>query len=98
MLVGFRQQRQWLRRFGGRVSDDGQFRSVLGIAVDKQSNWVASDYKNHRVNVFSREGSFITTVTFGGPEQFNNPQGVCVDDEGRILVADDNYHVLAFGF
>lgn len=50
------------------------------------------DQKNSRLQIFASDGRFITA--FGG---FRNPQAVCVDIDGRIVVADsDCVHVLGF--
>ena len=45
---------------------------------------------NHRVSVFTLEGTFLTL--FGGegdrPGQFHSPRGITVDKNGTVYVAD----------
>jgi hypothetical protein len=51
---------------------------------------LVADSGNGRIQAFGATGNFVTA--YGGPGsrpgQFNNPQGLAVDDAGRIIVAD----------
>ena len=80
--------------FGVKGSGDGELQMARGIAVDPQRRIVIADNMNHRVQVFSRlddhRASFA--LKFGergmAAGQFRSPNGVCVDHQGRIIVAD----------
>ena len=61
-----------------------------GVAVNKESEIVVTEYTNHCVSVFDSSGEKLLSFgTYGsGPGQFYNPCGVAVDDEENIFVAD----------
>ena len=59
-----------------------------------------ADTKNHRVQVFTGDGTFLTEWgSLGiGPGQFSAPQGIAVDVAGRVYVADSyNDRIQVFG-
>lgn len=87
-----------LRKFGGGGTDQGAFRMShpTGLAVDSLDNWFVSDSGNHRVQVFTREGTLLTA--FGESSSLYNPLGLCVDYEGRILVVANQSQVCVFAF
>jgi len=68
------------------------------ICVDKKNNIIVADTLNHRIRKITPEGD-VTTIagtgkdTFADGEallaSFNKPRGICVDDEGNFIVADD---------
>ena len=47
-----------------------------------------ADSRNNRVEVFERNGNFLTKFgTHGsGPGQMDRPSGVCISPEGHIIV------------
>ncbi|XP_078581874.1 uncharacterized protein LOC144865180 [Branchiostoma floridae x Branchiostoma japonicum] len=60
------------------------------ITVDGEGNIIVSDWDNHRVYVFNKDGKFL--FKFGGEGsregQLYNPLGICTDSAGNIIVAD----------
>jgi sugar lactone lactonase YvrE len=95
------------RAFGG---DDGpaeraEIASPQDLAFDRQGNLYFTDSYNHRVRRVGTDG-VITTVAGtgkagysgdGGPATragLSNPQGVAVDRDGDVLVADTFNHVV----
>lgn len=74
------------------------------LAVDPDGNVLVADYYNHCIRKVTPEG-YVSTVAGvpgesgfrdGDPDQalFDNPKGVCVDQNGTIYVADeDNYRI-----
>ncbi len=60
------------------------------IVFDHQGHLLVTDTGNKRVQVFDRNGDFLTQ--FGsagsGDGQFNEPVGLAVDSQGNIYVAD----------
>jgi DNA-binding beta-propeller fold protein YncE len=81
----------FLRLFGRRGSDVGQFQSPIFCAFDAEGNLVVSDYSNHRIQVLRySDGKHLRTIGSqgSGNGQFSNPMGFAFDDAGRILVAD----------
>ena len=57
---------RFLRSFGSRGGNDGQFKDPNGIAVRDGFVYVV-DRGNDRVQVFNREGKFSRTITSKGP-------------------------------
>ncbi|MFC1600504.1 6-bladed beta-propeller [Patescibacteria group bacterium] len=81
-------------KWGESGSDNGQFDSPGGVAVDSNNNVYVSDRGNSRIQKFDSNGNFILTWgSFGtGDGQFYLPMGIVVDNDGNILIADSNNH------
>ena len=65
-----------------------QTNNPFSFDIDRDYNIVMSDYSNHCVYVFSKEGELIHT--FGkqgqGIGEFYSPYGIVLDSTGRIIV------------
>ena len=76
----------------GRVwcTDNGMLKSPTGIAIDQEGNVYVADTDNHRIQVFSSNGTFISKWgEYGsGNGTFNQPEGIAIDQEGNVYVAD----------
>jgi sugar lactone lactonase YvrE len=89
---------------GGFSGDGGpavkaQLNAPHDLAFDAEGNLLIADTFNHRIRRIDRQG-VITTVVGSGKAPYsgygatapkdtlNNPQGVAVDREGNILIAD----------
>ena len=87
----FRSDGSFLRSFGSKGDQKGQFDEPTGI-VFHNNNIVVADRNNHRVQVLSAEGKFVGQ--FGGEgdldHQLKLPLGLSADCEGNIIVADSN--------
>ncbi|OPX71228.1 MAG: Caspase domain protein [Methanoregulaceae archaeon PtaB.Bin009] len=81
-------QQQW----GIRGSGEGQFDNPSDVSVHSINDVVyVTDTKNHRVQVFSKTGSFLTSWgSYGMREvQFQYPNGIALNDKsGRIYVSE----------
>src|SRR5262249_28284235 len=79
-------------KWGSQGSQNGQFQSPWGIAVDGSGKGFGADHFNHRIQEFTNTGTFIRK--WGGPGggdgQFSFPTGVAVDGTGNVYVADSN--------
>ncbi len=84
-----------LGSWGGEGSGDGKFQMVRGIAVGPSGNvftveWDAPDTISHRVQKFAPDGTYITQ--WGGwgegDSQFMQPNGIAIDGDGVVYVAD----------
>ncbi|MEN3185918.1 MAG: NHL repeat-containing protein [Atribacterota bacterium] len=81
---------RFLFRFGREGSEDVNFRHPRYIFVQNDFVFI-SDYRNHRITIYDRQGNLVTTI--GGKEgigelDFSYPEGVWVDEEGILWVAD----------
>ncbi|MBN1202941.1 MAG: hypothetical protein JXJ20_13915 [Anaerolineae bacterium] len=83
---------RFLFAWGSEGGGDGQFNFPRAIAIGPDGNVYVADSENHRVQVFSPDGAFITRWgSYGsGPGQFDIPQGIAVDGQGNVYVGDRN--------
>lgn len=79
---------------GQHGSGEGEFMDPHGIALDAQGNIYVADTGNGRIEVFDRQGGFLTAIA---DERFTAPRYVAVDPAGRIYVADaaERVHLLS---
>jgi len=77
---------------GIQGSRPGEFHYPMGVAIDEDRHRIiVIDTNNHRVQVLSSiDGSFLFEFGSQGtqPGQFIDPQGLCIANQGRIIVAD----------
>ena len=83
----------FLFRIGDKQgSQPGEFNSPTSIAIDDERHRIiVTDSLNNRVQVLSSiDGSFLFEFGEEGdqPCQFKSPRGVCIANQGRIIVAD----------
>ncbi len=74
---------------GSSGSEQGQFTAPRNLAIGPNGRLYVADSGNHRIQVFTAEGDFITAWgAFGSaPGTFNEPWGIAVDEE-FVYVAD----------
>lgn len=82
---------------GQNGNDNAHFFGPNGVAVDSAGRaYVAESWSNHRVQIFSPDGTYYATLGTGwgtGDYEFNGPQGVAVSSrDGTIFVADTGNH------
>ena len=68
---------------GGHGNGKGQFDNPRGIAIDSAGNMFVADTDNGRIEKFSQNGTFVTSI---GP--FEAPSGIAIDRAGNIYVAE----------
>ncbi len=67
---------------GGKGVGNGKFDSPTGIAVDGSGNILVADTGNGRIEKFSPNGTFVTSI------ETTDPNGVATDRAGNIYVAE----------
>jgi hypothetical protein len=72
-VAKFDKDGRFVKSWGSRGQEPGQFNMVHGIAVDSQDNVYVADTGNKRIQVFDREGTFKTQVTGVGA-----PAALCI--------------------
>jgi len=82
---------KYMGDWGAYGDESGDLNTPSGLDVHpEESIVVVADTGNHRCQVFSKTGEFITS--FGekgsGAQQFNTPVQVAMDDEKNIYVTD----------
>ena len=88
-----------IRSFGacGRGSGPGEFTHPHGVAVDGEGNILVADSWNHRIQKFTSEGKFLTSVgTKGsGPLQFSYPIDITLNASMNkvYVLSRGNHHV-----
>jgi len=81
---------EWAFDIGERGTGPGQFNLPRDIAVGPDGRLYVVDGANFRVQVFTADGTFITSFGSIGayPGQFSRPKGVDTDPAGNIYVTD----------
>ena len=69
--------------FGSSGGGPGCFSDPAGLGVDGVGGMIIADSKNHRVCLFSQDGSFVTVVPLD--PSVRRPSGLLVDAEKREL-------------
>jgi 6-bladed beta-propeller len=67
-VAKFDKNGKFVKSWGQRGLDNGQFNGVHGIVIDAQDNVYVADQGNKRIQVFDRDGGFKTQITnIGAP-------------------------------
>lgn len=95
-----------LQRAGGQdgIGAGAQFNRPHGLAADVHGNVYIADTGSHTIRKLSPDGSVVTLAGaagqagasdgFGADARFWSPQGVAVDAEGNVYVADTGNHAI----
>ena len=80
--------------FGQQGSSAGMLSKPWGVAVNERSEIAVTEFGNHRVQVFSNDGTYLRSFGKKGDKQgeFNQPAGIAFDSNGNIIVADASNH------
>ncbi|MDD5705633.1 MAG: NHL repeat-containing protein [Kiritimatiellae bacterium] len=77
-------------KFGSAGSGDGQFNGAWGVAVGTNDYLFVADTGNHRIQVFTRDGTFVRKWGGGGSGngQFSSPRAIAIGTNQLVYVAD----------
>lgn len=84
------ESRKKLFEFGSPGDQEGEFNRPWGICIDKNDDVIVADGLNARIQIFDKDGKFITMFGKRGdkPGGFAQVKGVGVDSDGNIYVID----------
>jgi DNA-binding beta-propeller fold protein YncE len=82
-IVKFSKEGKFLKAWGRTGYAPGEFRTLHGLAIDRDGRLFVADRSNNRIQIFDQEGKVLAVWT-----QFGRPSGIAFDDRGRIFVAD----------
>jgi len=72
-IAKFDKTGKFVKSWGSRGSENGQFNMIHGIVVDAQGNVYVADTANKRIQVFDHEGTFKTQLVNVG-----SPAAICI--------------------
>ncbi|KAI8493589.1 hypothetical protein Bbelb_285100 [Branchiostoma belcheri] len=75
---------QFLFKFGGEGSGEGELKSPRGICTDRAGNIIVADQVNNRVEMFDKTGRFIRHIT----TDMTQPWAVALAPQGQLVVTD----------
>jgi len=74
-------------------------RSPWGVAVNERNEIAVTEVSNHRVQLFSSDGTYLRSFGTKSDKQgeLNWPVGIAFDKNGHIIIVDsDNHRVQVF--
>jgi hypothetical protein len=84
-VAKFDKNGKFVKSWGSRGTDTGQFGTVHGIALDTQGNVYVADSGNKRIQVFDGDGTFKTQIGNVG-----NPAAICITPGPRQFLFSSN--------
>jgi DNA-binding beta-propeller fold protein YncE len=84
-VAKFDKHGKFIKSWGSRGTDTGQFSTVHGIAIDAQGNVYVADSGNKRIQVFDGEGTFKTQIL-----NIGNPAAICITPGARPYLYSSN--------
>ena len=78
--------------FGEYGQSVGKLSGPFGVAVNNRNEIAVTELTNHRVSVFSSDGTHLRSFGRAGRNQgeLHCPSGIAFDSNGNIIVADCN--------
>jgi DNA-binding beta-propeller fold protein YncE len=76
---------KFVKSWGSRGSEPGQFNTAHGIAIDAQGNVYVADTGNKRIQVFDTDGNFKTQFT-----NIGSPAAICLTSGPRPVLYSSN--------
>lgn len=72
---------RYIKSWGSRGSENGQFNIVHGIAIDAQGNVYVGDEGNKRIQVFDTDGTYKRTIS-----NIGTPTALCITPGSRQVL------------
>ncbi len=75
----------FVKSWGSRGTEPGQFKTAHGIAVDAGGNVYVADRGNGRIQVFDNDGNYKSSITSGG-----DPEAICISPGSHQYLYSSN--------
>eukprot|EP00058_Branchiostoma_floridae_P018469 XP_002603958.1 hypothetical protein BRAFLDRAFT_71754 [Branchiostoma floridae] len=82
---------QFLFKFGGEGSGEGQLNGPSGICTDRAGNIIVADMGNRRVAMFDKTGKFLKHIT----TDMMKPWAVAMVTQGQLVVTDEEKNTVS---
>ena len=84
--------------FGQRGSSTGMLNQPYGVAVNERDEIAVTEHGNHRVQVFSSDGTYLRSFGRQGNKQgeFKYPCGITKHETNNIIVVESGNHRVQF--
>lgn len=81
---------EFITEFGGGGEEEGKFRSLTDVAIDRDENVYCSDEWLNRITVFDKDGTLLGTwgEAGEGPGQLNGPSGLTFDPDDNLIAVN----------
>ena len=91
-ILMFDREGKFVRKLGCYGNNAGQLNCPYDITYLNDDNILVADQLNHRIQRFNMQtGNFVKSFGKKGTRvEFQNPVSLCMDGEGRVIVADYN--------
>jgi hypothetical protein len=76
---------RFIKSWGSRGTEDGQFDKPLSLAVDARDNIYAADRGNQRIQVFDKDGKFLRRISGVG-----SPWAICISPGAHQYLYSSN--------
>ena len=84
-ILIFNEDGEEIGGWGEEGDGEGQLNAPSGLAFDSDGNLLVVDSKNNRIQKFTADGQFLSSM---GEGELNLPWGIALDGDGNIYVAD----------
>ena len=84
--------------FNGQGYFFGRFNGPWGVAVNRQNEVAVTELMNHRVQIFSSDGTFVRSFGSKGVKkgQFDGPSGIAFHNDNIVVVDCHNHRLQVF--
>jgi DNA-binding beta-propeller fold protein YncE len=84
-IAKFDKDGHFIKSWGQTGSEQGQFKTIHGIAIDAQNNLYVADAGNRRIQVFDLDGKYKSQIT-----NIGIPQAICISGGSHQYLYSSN--------
>jgi DNA-binding beta-propeller fold protein YncE len=83
-VVKYSPEGKFVKYWGGRGTDPGKFGLPHNIAMDSKGRIYVADRRNHRIQIFDQDGTYLDQWT-----HFGTPSGLFITRDDMLYVVDE---------